>query len=166
MFYDIKANYNSGFSTVIFLINYRLGRWFLKSKYKKNIFLPFYLLCKFVSRTLSFFLGCSIPFSCDLGRSLLFVHGLHGVFISGKAKIGDNCTILHHVTIGSNIGSCNKYSAPIIGNNVFLGAGVRVIGDVKIGDNCMLGAGSLIVKDVPANSKSHAPVAVIHKSSV
>lgn len=160
MFSDIKNNYKSGVSTIIFLINYRLGRFFFLSKGKKNIFLPLYLICKLISRILSFFIGCSVPFSCDLGHSIVFVHGLYGVFISGKAKIGNNCTFLHHVTIGSNIGSDSQYKAPEIGNNVFIGTGVKVIGGVKIGDNSMLGANSLIVKNIPHNSKVYAPIAL------
>lgn len=163
MFSDFKKNLNSGFFTVFFLANYRLGRRIYLSKYKKSLLLPIYFIVKLINRFLSVFLGCYIPFSCCIGKSVHFVHGVHGVFISSKAKIGNGCTILHHVTIGSNIGSSSNHVAPTIGNNVFIGVGTKIIGGVSIGDGCMLGAGSLVFKDVPANSKTYAVQAVVRE---
>lgn len=155
VFLDIKTNYKSGLINILFL-----------SKYSKYVLLPVYVYCKLVSRVLSVLLGCSIPFSSDLGHSIFFVHGLYGVFISGKAKVGNNCTILHHVTIGSNIGSSEKYNAPLIGDNVFIGTGVKVIGNVRVGNDSMLGANALILRDVPSRSKVYAPVAVYKEQGV
>ena len=63
-------------------------------------------------------------------------HGLYGVFISKDAEIGENCTIFHQVTIGSNrIEGSKHYGAPKIGNNVYIGAGAKIIGGITIGDN-------------------------------
>lgn len=62
-------------------------------------------------------------------------------------KIGCNCTILHNVTIGAGRGG-----APTIGDNVYIGAGAIIIGDIKIGDNVKVGAGAVVFKDVPSNS--------------
>lgn len=60
---------------------------------------------------------------------------------------------MQHVTIGSNnINKGDKGGAPIIGNNVFIGAGAKVIGKIRIGDNVNIGAGCVVVTDTPPNS--------------
>lgn len=71
-------------------------------------------------------------------------HGLYGIIISHNAKIGKGCTIYHQVTIGEG-----KGGAPEIGNNVFIGAGAKIIGKVKIGNNVRIGAGAVVFSDVP-----------------
>ena len=83
-------------------------------------------------------------------------HGLSGVIISRKAKIGNNCTILHQVTIGTRMTAAKSDRkedaiAPIIGNNVFIGAGAKIIGDIHIGDNVLIGANAVVTKDVPSD---------------
>ena len=80
-------------------------------------------------------------------------HGLYGVFISKDAEIGENCTIFHQVTIGSNrIEGSKHYGAPQIGNNVYIGAGAKIIGGITIGDNVNIGANCVVFTDVPSNS--------------
>lgn len=74
------------------------------------------------------------------------MHGI-GTQINAASRIGDNCTVLHNVTIGGGHGG-----APTLGNNVFVGAGALIIGGVKIGDNVNIGAGAIVVTDVPSNS--------------
>lgn len=87
-----------------------------------------------------------------------FPHGILGVVIAGDAKIGKNCIIYHNVTIGKKTIGENlqeegkNFKAPVIGNNVFIGAGAIILGDVHIGDNCKIGAGSVVTHDVPDNS--------------
>ena len=73
-------------------------------------------------------------------------HGLHGVFISRYAQIGENCCIYQNVTIGE----VNK-KAPVIGNNCLVGAGAVIIGDIRIGDNVKIGAGAVVNTNVPDN---------------
>lgn len=74
-------------------------------------------------------------------------HLLNGIIISYGAKIGRNCTINQQVTIGQN-----EKGHPVIGDNVFIGAGARIIGAVTIGDNVKIGANAVVVKDIPRNS--------------
>lgn len=71
-------------------------------------------------------------------------HGLNGIIVSHNAVIGENCTIFHQVTIGEGRGG-----APVIGNNVLIGAGAKVIGGICIGNNVKIGAGCVVTKDVP-----------------
>ena len=75
------------------------------------------------------------------------------MFISGDAQIGKACVIFQQVTIGSNRTPGSKHwGAPIIGDNCYIGAGAKIIGNVKIGDNCRIGANAVVTKDVPSNS--------------
>lgn len=82
----------------------------------------------------------------------IFPHGICGIFVSGSARIGEECIIFHQVTIGSNfLPGSSKNGAPIIGNNVYIGAGAKIIGAVHIGNNCRIGANAVVVKDIPDN---------------
>lgn len=74
-------------------------------------------------------------------------HGLHGIFISRYAHIGKECWIYQNVTIGEA-----NSKAPTIGNNVLIGAGACLIGDIHIGDGARIGAGAVVRQDVPANA--------------
>ena len=71
-------------------------------------------------------------------------HGLNRIIVSHNAVIGANCTIFHQVTIGEG-----KGGAPTIGDNVLIGAGAKIIGNVHIGNNVKIGAGCIVACDVP-----------------
>lgn len=88
----------------------------------------------------------SVQLSSNVGEGFCLVHA-YTTIINGAARLGNNCTILHSVTIGGG-----KGGAPTIGNNVYIGAGAIIIGGVKVGDNVKIGAGAIVVNDVPDNS--------------
>ncbi len=71
-------------------------------------------------------------------------HGLHGIFISRYAQIGENCRIYQNVTIGE----VNR-EAPVIGDYCLIGAGAVIIGNIRIGNHVKVGAGAVVEKDVP-----------------
>lgn len=103
-------------------------------------------------------------FNCYIGRNTHFEtepvlpHGFAGIFISDNAKIGRNVVIFQQVTIGSNsLKGHPREGSPIIGDNVYIGAGAKIIGNVTIGDNCRIGANCVIVKDMPANTTAVLP---------
>lgn len=80
-------------------------------------------------------------------------HSFYGIFISHNAHIGKNVTIFHQVTIGSNsIRDSKKQGSPVIGNNVYIGCGAKIIGNCHIGENVRVGANCIVTKDVPNNS--------------
>ena len=79
-------------------------------------------------------------------------HGIKGVFITDKASIGKNVTIFQQVTIGIKDYSAKELRGPSIGNNVFIGAGAKIIGDIKIGNNVKIGANCVVVEDIPDNA--------------
>lgn len=76
--------------------------------------------------------------------NLSLPHGLHGIFISRYAEVGENCLIYQNVTIGE----VNR-KAPVIGDNCLIGAGAVIIGDVKIGSHVKIGAGAVVSTDIP-----------------
>ncbi|PEZ94198.1 serine acetyltransferase [Bacillus cereus] len=82
----------------------------------------------------------------DIGHGLFISHGFSTIILANS--IGQNCWINQQVTIGTKNGVSTP---PTIGNNVRIGAGAIVIGDIKIGDNSFIGAGSVVTKDVPEN---------------
>lgn len=80
-------------------------------------------------------------------------HGIFGLFISKAAKIGKNCVIFQQVTIGSVTTKGSKHiGAPIVGDNVLIGAGAKIIGNVCIGNNVRIGANCIVTQSIPANS--------------
>lgn len=82
-----------------------------------------------------------------------FPHGFYGVFVSGGAKIGQNCVIFHQVTIGSNtLANTKHFGAPTLGDNVYIGAGAKIIGGIHVGNNVRIGANCVVTKDVPDNT--------------
>lgn len=94
-----------------------------------------------------------IPLAASIADIPVFPHGLTGIFISSGASIGSGCTIFHQVTIGSNtLPDSPNRGVPIVGNNVYIGCGAKIIGNVRIGDNVRIGANCVVTKDIPANS--------------
>lgn len=95
-------------------------------------------------------------------------HGLHGVFITGGAHVGRNVVIFHQVTIGSNTLNGTRNSGyPTIGDNVYIGAGAKIVGNVVVGNNCRIGANAVVYQDIPENSVVvQSPTRVIQKTDL
>jgi|SRR5690554_705164 len=93
--------------------------------------------------------NCSVPPTVSIGKNTKFAYGGIGTVIHGRAEIGKDCLIGQGITIG---GKSKSINVPRIGNNVYLSAGCRVLGDIHIGDNSIVGANAVVVKDVPPNS--------------
>jgi len=83
----------------------------------------------------------------NIGPGLFFPHPQ--CVVIGMATLGKNCTIYQGVTIGAKLPFHDKY--PEIGDNVYIGAGSTILGDIKIGDNVTVGAKTLILEDIPDN---------------
>ena len=97
--------------------------------------------------------GASISIDAQIEAPLILPHGVSGIYVTQSAKIGKNVVIFQQVTIGANtILSSKSYGAPLIGNNVYVGAGAKIIGNANIGDNCRIGANAVVVENIPSNS--------------
>lgn len=92
-------------------------------------------------------LGADIFPSAQIGRRFTIDHGI-GVVIGATSIIGDDCLIYQGVTFGMT-GKHGGKRHPTLGNNVMVGAGAIVLGDITIGDNAKVAAGSVVVHDVP-----------------
>lgn len=87
------------------------------------------------------------------------------IVIHFKSSIGKNVTIMQNVTLGGNINKKKgEQISPIIGDNVLLGAGAKILGPIFVGDNSMIGANAVVIKDFPKNSVAvGVPAKVIKK---
>lgn len=94
-----------------------------------------------------------ISAKASIGNGTVFFHHGLGCIVHEKAVIGDNCKIFGNVTIGSKWpDGKNTGGLPTIGNDVLIGAGAVILGEITIGDNSIIGANSVVTKDVPSNS--------------
>jgi len=94
--------------------------------------------------------GVEIHPAAKLGRRLVIDHGM-GVVVGETAIIGDDVLIYHGVTLGSKTGEHGKRH-PTIGNNVVIGAGSTVLGNITVADGVRIGAASVVTHDVPAGT--------------
>jgi serine O-acetyltransferase len=107
-------------------------------------------LARFHSQWVRFWTGIEIHPGAQIGRRLFIDHGL-GVVIGETAIVGDDVTIYQGVTLGGT-GKEKGKRHPTIDNNVSIGSGAKLLGNITIGENCRVGAGSVVLRDVPANS--------------
>jgi len=90
---------------------------------------------------------------------------LAGVVIGETAVVGDNVSMLHHVTLGGS-GTGKGIRHPTIGHGVLLGAGVSVLGNVTVGCGAKVGAGSVVVSDLPCHSVAvGVPARIVKQTS-
>ena len=104
--------------------------------------LPYKAVVKFLYHRLAVRLGFSIPLNC-FGPGLSIAH--YGLLTVGNAQVGKNCRIQEGVNIGATGGS---NLAAAIGDNVFIGTGAKIIGNIKIADDVAIGAGAVVTKDI------------------
>lgn len=91
-------------------------------------------------------LGFSIPINV-FNKGLSIAH-YGSIVVNSKAVIGENCRIQENVTIGATGGSIK---APQLGNNIFIGSGARIIGDITVADNIAIGANAVVTKSFTEN---------------
>lgn len=104
--------------------------------------------------------GVDIHPGAIIGGGLMIDHGT-GVVIGETAVIGRNCSFLHGITLGSTGTSEDRDRHPKLGDNVFLGCNVTVLGNIIIGSHSRVGAGSLVLKPLPAGSTAVGSPAII-----
>ena len=115
-----------------------------------------FLYCRqvpFIPRGISYFVrfvtGIEIHPGAKIGKGVFIDHGM-GVVIGETAIVGDYSTIYQGATLGGT-GKEQGKRHPTVGQNVVLGAGAKVLGNIQIGDNVRLGAGSVVLRDIPSD---------------
>jgi serine O-acetyltransferase len=115
--------------------------------YLDNINIP--ILPRFIANFSRILTGVEIHPKAKIGKNLFIDHGA-GVVIGETVIIGDNVTIYQGVTLGGkNYKKVKRH--PTIGNNVIIGAGAKVLGDIEIGNGVKIGAGAIVIHNVLAN---------------
>ena len=118
---------------------------------KRNFIFKSFLLLLLKNRLLLKY-GLDTTFKVKIGGGLKIIH-LGGIVIHGSSFIGHNATINNNVTLGQSLrGKENSLKVPHIGNNVFIGVGSVLIGDITLGDNVTVGAQTLVNKSFDSNS--------------
>ena len=126
------------------VVVYRFGRWVysIKIPVLRQLLIFIYLVINTVCLMLT---GIHIQWKSDIGPGLV-VHNCSCIFVLAT-RIGHSCTVNQGVSVASIRGT----GWPTIGNNVYLGAGCKVMGGVTVGDNVVVSANSLVIADVPSN---------------
>ena len=115
---------------------------------KKNILSPFMKRIAIFRHTFwSTISGADIPIKTKIGGGLLLPHP-NGIVIHPDSIIGINCLILQQVTLGTK---SDNNRAPVIGSHVDIGAGAKILGEVKIGNHVQIGANAVVLQDIPDN---------------
>ena len=118
---------------------YRIGHWLWKQGRHDLAF--------FFQMRVSEEFGVDIHPACAVGKGIFLDHA-HSIVFGATARVGDNVSILHSVTLGGTgkeEGDCH----PKIGNGVLIGAGAKVLGNITVGHCSRIAAGSVVLKDVP-----------------
>jgi len=133
--------FENGYQAVVL---YRLGSWF------KRHGIP--VMGPLVARFSLFLTGVDIAPGAEIGPGFRIAHGV-GLVIGDQVKMGSGALLLHQVTVGAaTTGSRDRM--PVLGDNVFVGAGATIIGGVKVGSNVFIGANALITEDLPDDCKA------------
>lgn len=114
------------------------------------------LVCKLIRIIYS----CELPPEVVIGENTLFVHNGLGCVLHPKVQIGKNCRILQNVSIAGR----NNRGTPVIGDNVFIGAGACILGGVIIGNNVKIGANAVVLSNLPEGSTAVGVPAKIVKN--
>jgi serine O-acetyltransferase len=132
--------FENGYQAVVL---YRIAHWFKSRK------VP--VLGPLFARLGLLLTGVEIAPGAVIGPGLLISHGT-GLVIGGYARIGRDAILLHGVTIGSpSPGKIERM--PVIGDNVFIGAGATLIGEITVGDDVFIGVQAIVTRDVPSGSR-------------
>jgi serine O-acetyltransferase len=120
------------------------------------------LLPRAMSQLTRLFTGIEIHPGARIGRRLFIDHGA-GVVIGQTARIGDDVTMYHQVTVGARgwrTGGKAGRRHPVVGDRVVLGVGATLLGPIQVGDDVQVGAHCLVTSDVPAGCRLRAPTAI------
>ena len=121
------------------------------SQYKGHVLLSIPFWCvRLLLHRYSYKWSIEIPWGTEIGPGLQVVH-CSGIVISVKVRLGRNCTISQGVTLGLTERGL-KQGAPVVGDDVYIGPGAKIIGNVHVGNNVAIGANCVVTGDVSDNA--------------
>lgn len=139
------------------LLFHRIAHWL------DTLGLPF--IPRLISHVARFLTGIEIHPGATIGQGVFIDHGM-GVVIGQTAIVGDYCLIYQGVTLGGT-GKESGKRHPTLGENVVVGAGAKILGNIQLGNNVRIGAGSVVLRDVPSNcTVVGVPGRVVYRSGV
>lgn len=143
------------------MLVYRFGRWRygVRPALLRKVFSFVY---KVLYKLVQILTGIELPCEVKLGRNFVIDH-FGGIVISGYAQFGDDCRIRNGVVVG--LKNVQEPLAPVIGNNVDIGAGAKLLGNIRIGNNVVIGANAVVLMDVPDDSLAVGVPAIIKRKS-
>src|SRR6516164_2239024 len=121
---------------------YRMNHWL----WNHGLF----FMARWLSQVARWLTGIEIHPAAKIGRRLFIDHGM-GVVIGETAIVGDDITLYQGVTLGGT-GKEHGKRHPTLEDNVVVGGGAKILGNITIGKNCRIGAGSVVLRNVPENS--------------
>lgn len=129
------------------MVVYRFGRW--RYTVSPAVLRKFFSLVYKVSyKLVQILTGVELPCEVPVGKGFVIDH-FGGIVISGYASFGDHCRIRNGVVVG--LRRVDEPCAPQIGNYVDIGAGAKLLGNIRIGNNVVIGANAVVLCDVPDN---------------
>ena len=139
------------------MLVYRFGRWrySVRPALLRKLFSFIY---KVLFKLVQIVTGIELPCEVVVGRNFVIDH-FGGIVISGYAKFGDDCRIRNGVVVG--LKNVHDPVAPVIGNNVDIVAGAKLLGSIRIGNNVVIGANAVVLTDVPDDSLAVGVPAII-----
>jgi len=137
------------------MILYKVGSWFYR---KKCSVIP-----KFFNGLIRRLHNSAVYSETVIGKGTVFGYGGIAVVIHKRTVIGENCVIGTCVTIG---GRSKSEGVPMIGNDVYIATGAKVLGSIIVGDNVVIGANAVVIEDVPSNCIVAGVPARIIKSGI
>jgi serine O-acetyltransferase len=102
--------------------------------------------------------GARIPCEAEIGRGSILGHGGNGIVVHALAHVGERVVIAQQVTIG---GTGRRSGVPRIEDDVYLGAGARVLGPIVVGRGCIVGANAVVRDSLPPGAVVASPHAVV-----
>ncbi len=139
------------------LMMYRVAHWL------NTVKLPFFP--RLISHIARFLTGIEIHPGATIGQGVFIDHGM-GVVIGETAIVGNYALIYQGVTLGGT-GKQSGKRHPTVGENVVVGTGAKVLGNINIGDNVRIGAGSVVLRDVPSDcTVVGIPGRIVYRSGV
>ncbi|HWB00503.1 MAG TPA: serine acetyltransferase [Pirellulales bacterium] len=128
---------------------HRFGVWRMGVE-PKLLRAPLSMLYRFLFRRIRNRYGIELPYSAQLGRRVIVEHQ-SCIVVHGDCVIGDDCIIRQGCTLGNRtLGA--PFDAPVLGKQVNVGAGAKLLGAVRIGDGANIGANAVVLADVPAGA--------------